>query len=360
MGDESFIEIEVDEDDVHSDEFTEKDEEYEFDEAEDFVEEDEGDEEHEQFEGRRMIIVDDDADIRAFAHDKLTVDVIKRIDFKDVEVAYGFYNEYNRLRGFSVGKHKTKYDVKDNLLWKSYVCSNHGQRMMKELERRRRERRSSRCECTAEFRVHLEVASGRWYVSRFRDVHNHQLVIESEHVGKLHSHRKITDMDIALMKVLRSVGIKGYQEVRWFKTAKEWFSGRVGKGVVNQSDTNVCRHLSLVSSCIRMCRLASGSLERYNEIKEKVLLKTKDLMPYFESIEASGGAYENVKSPNNDGTLRNPGVVRTKGCGSVPKADEEAEINGLCGGGDELNEVTKEATEFEDVEEYEVVINSVE
>ncbi|KAK7255317.1 hypothetical protein RIF29_28724 [Crotalaria pallida] len=97
----------------------------------------------------------------------------------------------------------------------------------------------------------------------------------------------------------------------------------------------------------------------------------------FSGRVALEGAYDNVKSPTNDGILRNPGVMRTKGCRSLAKVgprerrrvqtcstcksqghnkstcelcnnpilDEEAEINGLCGGGgDELNEVTKEGT----------------
>ncbi|KAK7255318.1 hypothetical protein RIF29_28725 [Crotalaria pallida] len=103
MVDESFIETEVDEDDVHGDEFMEEDEEYEFDEVDDFFEEDEGDEEdggdeeHEQFEGRRRIIVDDNAYIRAFAYDKLTLDMIKLIDFKDVEHQKDYNSWYEML-----------------------------------------------------------------------------------------------------------------------------------------------------------------------------------------------------------------------------------------------------------------------
>ncbi|KAK7281482.1 hypothetical protein RIF29_09523 [Crotalaria pallida] len=104
------------------------------------------------------------------------------------------------------------------------------------------------------------------------------------------------------------------------KTAKEGFLVQSGMGCGNGYETNVHHYLSLVSSYIRMCRLANGSLTRYNELKEKLLLETNDLEAYFESIDTLGVDENHHKSPKNDGTLGNPVVVRTKGCGLVPKA----------------------------------------
>ncbi|KAK7255001.1 hypothetical protein RIF29_28400 [Crotalaria pallida] len=64
-------------------------------EVDDYVEEDEVVKEHEHCERRRrMITIDVDTDIYTFAFDKMTLDVIRRIDFKDVKVTYRFYNEY--------------------------------------------------------------------------------------------------------------------------------------------------------------------------------------------------------------------------------------------------------------------------
>ncbi|KAK7267162.1 hypothetical protein RIF29_19826 [Crotalaria pallida] len=386
MVDESFIETEVDEDDVHSDEFTEEDEEFECDKVDDFVEEDEGveedvgDEEHEHFEGRRRIIVDDDADIRAFRYDELTLDVIKRIDFKDVETKIrGVTAKVVKVPNFVEGFNSCMFnDYEVNVFerrWHELVEScgldmNSG--WIKEANEKKkmwvtaylkgsffaRLRNTSRCEglhskfgryvgsrnSLYEFLQHYHrcldyishnehqkdynswyempvlithlpklersgalVYSHDWLVSVFSDKLNLKCsCLGMESFGLPCPHIVAVLVHIDVEELPSSLVLN-----RWCKTAKEGFSGRVGKGAGNQSDTNVFRHLSLVSSCIRMCRLACGSMERYNEIKEKVLLETKDLMTHFESTEAPG--------------------------------DEEAEINGIFGGGgDEFNEETDE------------------
>ncbi|XP_025677407.1 protein FAR1-RELATED SEQUENCE 5-like [Arachis hypogaea] len=73
-------------------------------------------------------------------------------------------------------------------------------------DRKREHKVVTRCGCLAEMRIKRKDGSGKWYVSRFLDNHNHELVA-GKYVDYLRSHRGLSDVEIAHLTSLREVGI---------------------------------------------------------------------------------------------------------------------------------------------------------
>lgn len=100
--------------------------------------------------------------------EELTEDEVRRYNFTNLSIAYDFFNQYGKARGFSIRKYKVLRSKADKsqgvILWKSFVYSRHGTRDTKHIDNpdRKRELRSiTRCGCTAEFRVHIDAESKR-------------------------------------------------------------------------------------------------------------------------------------------------------------------------------------------------------
>ncbi|KAL4293909.1 hypothetical protein AHAS_Ahas18G0175200 [Arachis hypogaea] len=62
------------------------------------------------------------------------------------------------------------------------------------------------CGCQVEMRIKQKAESNNWYVCRFVDEHNHDLLL-AKFVSYLPAYRKISDVDRAHMDSLRQVGI---------------------------------------------------------------------------------------------------------------------------------------------------------
>ncbi|KAL4359028.1 hypothetical protein AHAS_Ahas08G0036400 [Arachis hypogaea] len=73
-------------------------------------------------------------------------------------------------------------------------------------DRKREQKVVTRCGCLAEMRIKPNGETGKWFVSRFVDDHNHEL-LPKKFVEYLPSYRKVSDVDIAHMDSLRQVGI---------------------------------------------------------------------------------------------------------------------------------------------------------
>ncbi|KAK7245817.1 hypothetical protein RIF29_40669 [Crotalaria pallida] len=76
--------------------------------------------------------IDSEDDVGVIMFDLITPDEVRQFHFSSLEIAYHFYNEYGRARGFSVRKHKVYHSVRRGVvLWKSFVCAKQGTRAAK-------------------------------------------------------------------------------------------------------------------------------------------------------------------------------------------------------------------------------------
>ena len=106
----------------------------------------------------------------------LRFDEVDRFHFGDLAIAYEFYNNYAKIRGFSERKSKTRKNNDGEVIKQKFVCFREGFRPDKfcNLENRKKELRvETRCGCFAMFEVQFHSSSGRWLVSLFLDEHNH-------------------------------------------------------------------------------------------------------------------------------------------------------------------------------------------
>ncbi|XP_045821772.1 protein FAR1-RELATED SEQUENCE 5-like [Trifolium pratense] len=180
------------------------------------------------------IVIDDLDDILKIDMKNSVSNDVSRYSFSNLEVAYQFYTTYSKMNGFSVRKSSVVKSSKGELLQQTFICSSAGYRENKGLNvdnRKRRERRETRCGCAAKFRVHIDIASasGRWYVTLFTDEHNHEMV-KDIYCQMLPGHRKITEADALVIHNHAKVGIRpsttygafahasgGYNKVQFMK-----------------------------------------------------------------------------------------------------------------------------------------------
>ena len=65
----------------------------------------------------------------------VSVDDVKKYEFGNLDIAYGFYNVYAKLNGFSIRWYKVGRSADGSILWQTFVCCNEGYREAKHLER---------------------------------------------------------------------------------------------------------------------------------------------------------------------------------------------------------------------------------
>ncbi|KAL4286315.1 hypothetical protein AHAS_Ahas19G0073900 [Arachis hypogaea] len=120
------------------------------------------------------------------------------------------YNNYSRLKGFASRRGKTVRNTAGEIVRYTFVCNRQGFRGKKWLEkvdRIREHKVVTRCGCLAEMRIKRKDGSGKWYVSRFVEEHNHELAYEKL-VDYLRSHRKISEQDM-YNEVRKQRGLQG-------------------------------------------------------------------------------------------------------------------------------------------------------
>ncbi|XLT57603.1 hypothetical protein HN873_050207 [Arachis hypogaea] len=136
-------------------------------------------------------------------------DDVLRMEFNSPDEAKSFYNNYSRLKGFSMRQGRKVTNSAGDIVRYTFVCNRQGYREKKWLEmanRKREHKIVTRCGCLAEMRIKRKDGSGKWYVSRFVDEHNHELA-SGKFVDYLRSHRRLSEVEIAQMTSLREVGI---------------------------------------------------------------------------------------------------------------------------------------------------------
>ncbi|XP_072971017.1 protein FAR1-RELATED SEQUENCE 5-like [Typha angustifolia] len=117
---------------------------------------------------------------------------VPRVDmeFASDEEAYQFYNNYARVVGFSVRKAWVNRRASGVIISRTYVCYKEGYQGNKKDESEvKKPRRNERTGCLAHMTVKITI-SGRYRVSEFHPMHNHDLVplVES---SNLKSHRVV-------------------------------------------------------------------------------------------------------------------------------------------------------------------------
>ena len=108
------------------------------------------------------ISIDSMVDIRQFDMKEISDEVVRRLDFGDLELAYQFYCWYAKMSGFSVRKSHIVRNSFMETLQQTFVCSCTGYRKVTTSDTRiQKEKKESRCGCEAMFRVHVHFRTGR-------------------------------------------------------------------------------------------------------------------------------------------------------------------------------------------------------
>jgi zinc finger SWIM domain-containing protein 3 len=116
--------------------------------------------------------------------------------FRSEDEGYEFYNEYAKVKGFSIRKEEVKYLPGTHTRFRRlYTCFKEGYRTLANFEKpepKRTPKALTHCGCRARLEIELSAATGEWFVKNFEDKHNHPLAKEGQS-AYLFSHRRMTD-----------------------------------------------------------------------------------------------------------------------------------------------------------------------
>lgn len=185
---------------------------------------------------------------------------VSRYDFADLEVAYLFYCWYGRVNGFSPRKDRVVRKKNGDILQQTFVCSREGYRggrggIGKVRRQIRQPRNETRCGCEANFRVHIDIPSGHWYVTIFNDLHNHELLPE-KYCSLLPTHRRLKPGDIIQIENFQKVGIRPPQMYGSFANNSGGYD-KIGfrfKDIYNQSQRQLRKQKSDASAAVKFLK----------------------------------------------------------------------------------------------------------
>ncbi|RYR61855.1 hypothetical protein Ahy_A04g019090 [Arachis hypogaea] len=90
----------------------------------------------------------------------ITADDFLRMEFNNPKEAARIYEEYSRVKGFAV-----RQGFRDK-------------KWLEKQDHKREHKVVTRCGCPAEMRIKSRIVTGKWFVARFVDDHNHHLLPE--------------------------------------------------------------------------------------------------------------------------------------------------------------------------------------
>ncbi|QHO56116.1 protein FAR1-RELATED SEQUENCE 5 [Arachis hypogaea] len=167
-----------------------------------------GDDFYESWEDRG---IDGIADFGRINFKEISFDEMRLLHFPDRHVAFAFYNLYAKMNGFAARKTRLRQNAKKLATQQQFVCFRQGFREFaadkEAYERKREPKPETRCGCLAQMRVHLHLESGRWIISYFDNVHNHEM-LDGTLTFMLPGHRKMNSTAIEQMNMMLRVGIK--------------------------------------------------------------------------------------------------------------------------------------------------------
>ncbi|RYR50293.1 protein FAR1-RELATED SEQUENCE 5-like [Arachis hypogaea] len=159
-------------------------------------------------------IVDGIGSFGAIEFSSLTAKDVLTKEFTSLQGAYDYYNEYGRIKGFSIRRSKvgrrTKQGAEGEIIWQIFVCSREGERDGKHMQREDRKmdpRPITRCGCEARIKVHVDDASGQWFVEQFCDNHNHPM-LDARFRGLSRSHRAVKEGDLHQINSMMKSGLR--------------------------------------------------------------------------------------------------------------------------------------------------------
>ncbi|KAK2987613.1 hypothetical protein RJ640_012112 [Escallonia rubra] len=113
--------------------------------------------------------------------------------FATEEEACFFYNQYALVKGFGTRVHfSNKRGAMKQVYRKQLVCNKQGFKCLKDkrhIGRQPKRRRETRTGCEAMFQISLS-KDGYWFVEKFNDVHNHEMIGTPSKVIKYRSHSR--------------------------------------------------------------------------------------------------------------------------------------------------------------------------
>jgi hypothetical protein len=160
------------------------------------------------------IVIRDMSDILKIDIENFCLSDLRRYEFVTLDVAYMFYCWFARTTGFSVRKGQVVRNGNGQIIQQTFSSSCQGFREDRGLtkENRKREpRNETRCGCKAKCRVHLDILSGRWYVSLLNLDHNNHDLLGGTLCGLLPAYRKLSQLDIDEIERNRKAGIRPFQ-----------------------------------------------------------------------------------------------------------------------------------------------------
>ncbi|XP_057430837.1 protein FAR1-RELATED SEQUENCE 5-like [Lotus japonicus] len=154
-----------------------------------------------------VVVINGMDDLLNYDMKSLSCEVAAKFQFCTRDVAFEFYNLYALVKGFAARKNKILRNKKGEVVQQSFVCFRQGfRKVVAQDSRKRKKQAERRCGCHANFRVHIDIATSRWYVTKFEDEHNHDLLNE-RHVGRLALHRRLSEGDVMQLNGMRNAGI---------------------------------------------------------------------------------------------------------------------------------------------------------
>ncbi|QHO19507.1 Protein FAR1-RELATED SEQUENCE [Arachis hypogaea] len=281
------------------------------------------------------------------------------------------------MNGFTVRKNKIWRNVRNEVTQQEFVCFRHRFRGIGSVNDGKRQKREpkaeTRCGCEAEMRVHVHSDSGRWIISYFQDVHNHEL-LDDRLTFMLPGHRKMDAAVVEQMNMMLRVGIKtphiyssfvqtvgGFQNLPFLKGDMEAHSdmlsvvgeprsavkkltraiflnfrpmlfyactlkscsgslvqecsleskGLCGERSILLGFNNHCRNWMLNDLCRKMYVLACRHETEFADMTDKVLHEIVRLKEIEDSGDA-GGLNEVGEASTLEGCLRDPQLVRCR------------------------------------------------
>lgn len=155
--------------------------------------------------------VNDVEDLAGIDFQSMTMEDLLMYHFPDSQTTFMFYNRYAGQHEFAARKCRVVYDCFGEKIQQIFVCHRGVKQDNIKKENRGTKKGGSkpiiRCDCPALTQVHIDVETGRWYIKRFYDEHNHA-VVDDNFQGMLPAHRKLSDYDKYQMTSMRDVGIK--------------------------------------------------------------------------------------------------------------------------------------------------------
>lgn len=136
-------------------------------------------------------------------------------EFKSLEDAHNFYNNYAKEAGFSVRIHSSKRSRDTNeIIRKEYVCYKEGVKGAKTCMEKKRRRGIIRENCKAKLSVVKlnSSPSDNYIVTQFIEGHSHLLATPRK-IHLLRSHRQISEAKRSLTRQLASANVPTHQQI---------------------------------------------------------------------------------------------------------------------------------------------------